>query len=424
MRVLWFSPVPPPAVCEHLNLRASYGGGWVGSLLRALSGNAELELAVAWAHRDFVTRKMFTKDGVHYYLVPDPGWLFRGDGLLRKASNRLEPFLGQLRDRRALKELLATVEDYRPNLIHVFGSELPYGLVAPLSSSSPTVVWIQGILDVCRTHFFGGISNIDRWRHPTLMLDYCRMKAEATRERRIYRDCKYFIGRTEWDAAHQSRLQPRGIYYKVDECIRPEFLEARPWQLASACELTVYTTTSAALLKGTDVLIRAIALLRNRFPNIRLRVGGLPRLGNAITKRLFRLVRDLRVSSQVEFLGELDAAQIVLELTKARVFVLPSFIENSPNSLAEAQLVGTPVVASCVGGVPDMVTDRETGLLFQAGDSAVLASRIAQLLTDDSLAVHLSTQGRQVAQVRHSPVRICHDLMATYRDIVGSRHNS
>jgi len=396
-----------------------YGCTWINSLLRELAGHKELEVAVAWPHRDFMTRRKFTKDGVHYYLVPDPGWLIRGQGMMRKITNRLEPFLGQHRDWRAVAELVAVVEDYVPDLIHVFGAEHCYGLVAP-RVKMPTVIWIQGTLDVYQHHYFGSMGCVERLLNPSLCFNYFRMEAEAMREREIYKACRHFIGRTQWDAAHQARLQPQGQYYPVQDCMRPEFYVAAPWRQDSARRLTIYTTTSGTLLKGTDVLVRAVALLRTRYPDIRLRVAGVLQRKNPVARRLFRLVENLGLSEQIEFLGQLDASQIVQELEQARVFVLPSFIENNPNSLAEAQLVGTPVVAAFVGGVPDMVKDGETGLLFQAGDSATLAWQIKRILQDGALASRLSSREREVAHAWHSPSRIVTALFRAYNDILNS----
>lgn len=419
-KVLWFSPVPLPAVSEELGLEQSYGGGWVYSLLRELADRKGVELAVAWARQGCAVRRSFLKDGVRYYVTPNPGWLVRGSGFIRKVTNRLEPFLGHVRDRRAVAESAAVVRDFVPDLVHVFGAEHCYGLVVPVIQV-PTVVWIQGILDVYGHHYFGSAGCVERLRHPGMLFGHQRMLAEAARERQIYSSCRYFMGRTTWDAAHQARLQPQGHYYSVQECIRPEFHAAVPWRGDAARALTVYTTTSGALLKGTDVLVRAVALLRRQYPRIELRVAGSLERRNPVARRLFRLVKELRLSHHVKFLGQLDAAQIVLELTQARAFVLPSFIENSSNSLAEAQLVGTPVVASFVGGVPDMVKDDETGLLFQAGDSSGLAWQIGRLFADDALAERLSFEERRIARIRHAPGTIVDALLRAYESILATR---
>jgi glycosyltransferase involved in cell wall biosynthesis len=95
----------------------------------------------------------------------------------------------------------------------------------------------------------------------------------------------------------------------------------------------------------------------------------------------------------VTFLGFLDAAAMAAELAAAHVFVSASHIDNNPNSVGEAQAVGTPIVASYVGGVPEMLDDGRAGLLFPAGDAEMLTWRVAQLFRDDSLAESLSVSG-------------------------------
>lgn len=398
-----------------------YGGSWVDSTLGSLAAHRELEIAVAWPHRNAATLRRLSVAGVQYYEVPDPGWLLSGNGALRKITNRLEPFLGQTRDRRAVAECAAVAADYGPDLVQVFGTEKCYGLVAPLVRP-PTVVWIQGLLDVYQHHYFGSFSPAKALRGPGVALGYLRMKAEANRERDIFGRTRYFIGRTRWDRAHQLRLQPTGRYYDVQECLRPEFYAAPAWTLAGSRKLSVYTTTSPAPWKGTDVVLRAVALLQRSFPAIHLRVAGVSPADSGVGKSLARLASQLGITDNVTFLGVVGAAEIVEELNCARVFALPSHIENSPNSLAEAQVVGTPVVSAFAGGVPDMVTDGETGLLFQAGDSSVLALQIARLFTDQRLARDLSECARSVARQRHSPDKIAGSLVAAYRDILADDH--
>ena len=341
MKVLWFTPVPLPAFCQELGLKPFYGGGWVLSMLSAVAGRSQLEIAVAWAHRNAATRRKFTVGGVHYYQVPDPGWLIRGGGLLRKVTNRLEPFLGHIRDRRAVAESAGVVADYGPDLIHVFGAEHCYGLVAP-RTRSPTVVWIQGILDVYQYHYFGSMSWAERLRYPNLVLDYFRMKAEARREREIYHGCRYFIGRTGWDAAHQARLQSQGRYYTVQDCMRPEFYTAVPWRLDRTEGETIYTTTSGALLKGTDSLIRAVAVLRKSRPRIRLRVAGVLETANPVARRLFRLVKELDVCGHVEFLGQLDAAQNRPRTLASQGLCTAVIHREQPKQLGGGAISGNP----------------------------------------------------------------------------------
>lgn len=388
-------------------------------MLHELSGHSDVEISVAWAHRGCNALRSFTEGGFKYYVFPEPGRFVRGGGVLRKFNDQVEHIFRSSFNRRAVAESVAVVEEYGPDLVQVFGTEHQIGLIAPFIQP-PLVVWIQGILDVYRHSYFGGMGCWERMIHPKMLWDFYRMTVNARREREIFRRCQYFMGRTGWDATHQSRLQPQGHYFRVQECIRPEFRETAPWQIEEARVPTIYTTTSANLWKGTEILIRAIKLLSPSCPDIRLRVAGALHGRDPVARRLFAIVRRLKLKEKVEFLGQLDSAQIVDELKKARVFVLPSFIENSPNSLAEAQLVGTPSVASFAGGVADMIINGETGLLYPAGDAAALARQIECILTDDELAVRLSVNSRRASQKRHAPAAITDDLLKAYAEILKS----
>lgn len=105
------------------------------------------------------------------------------------------------------------------------------------------------------------------------------------------------------------------------------------------------------------------------------------------------------------------------ELYKAHVFVISSLLENSPNSLCEAQLVGLPCVASYAGGIPSLIEEGQTGLFFPAGDSAVLAERIRQVFMNDHLANTLGSQSRQTALIRHDPESVTRMVVETYETV-------
>ena len=89
----------------------------------------------------------------------------------------------------------------------------------------------------------------------------------------------------------------------------------------------------------------------------------------------------------MQFTGSLREDQMIAEYLNAHLFICPSSIENSPNSLGEAQLLGVPVIASYVGGVPDMVTHGETGLLYRFEEVEMLAEGIRNLFMNMALAL-------------------------------------
>ena len=95
-------------------------------------------------------------------------------------------------------------------------------------------------------------------------------------------------------------------------------------------------------------------------------------------------------------LGKLSEEEMKQQFLKSNVFVCASVLENSPNTVGEAMLLGVPVVASRAGGIPDMITDGSEGLLFETGNPADLASAVDKVFSQekdaegDTLAVRIS----------------------------------
>ena len=142
-------------------------------------------------------------------------------------------------------------------------------------------------------------------------------------------------------------------------------------------------------VKGLDVLLRAWALLSSKRPDAaraRLVLVG----EGAERDALMRLAEREGVAAQVTFLGPRPQPVVADWLAAADLLCLPSHAEGSPNVVVEALASGTPVVASRVGGIPDLVQDGVNGLLVPAGDAAALAAALAAVLAGDWDAQRIS----------------------------------
>jgi colanic acid/amylovoran biosynthesis glycosyltransferase len=115
--------------------------------------------------------------------------------------------------------------------------------------------------------------------------------------------------------------------------------------------------------------------------------------------RLRALVGQLGISGRVRFAGRLSEADTLGEIAKADILVLPSFMEGLPIVLMEAMAVGTAVIASRVAGIPELVHDGETGLLFTPSNWDELASCIRRLADDDALRGSLAERGQTAVAV-------------------------
>lgn len=393
----------------------------MSALATAIGESKQLTLGVATN----VPGKAWRQDvinGVEYYTVPCCKVPVR--------SGRLSIAL--------INAYQRVVEDFKPDVIHIHGTEYFQGLLSGRGHlNCPTVISIQGILDVCQQHYFGGMSVAklittrtlrDYIRLDGLIEQRIRMGKRAREEREIFKSNLAFIGRTTWDKAHTRRLNPSARYYHCDETIRHPFY-TRQWDIRNIHRYSIFASGASYPLKGFHILLKAVALLKDEFPDSIVRTPmaqfypdakGLKRLWlncrkTGYARYLTDLLRKKKLGGQIVQLPPLDAEGMAAEMRKAHVFVLPSLVENSPNSLAEAMLVGTPSVASFVGGVPSMVQDGHSALLFPSGDEAVLAEQIRRIFLDDDLAKDLSVRAQEVAHRRHLKENIVDNMLGIYR---------
>jgi glycosyltransferase involved in cell wall biosynthesis len=129
--------------------------------------------------------------------------------------------------------------------------------------------------------------------------------------------------------------------------------------------------------KGLDVALSALASV----PGVTLAIAG----AGPDRRGLERRADELGLAGRVRFLGSLSRDGVLRLFRAADASLLPSSWENFPHTVVEALAVGTPVIATAVGGVPEVVRDGGNGLLVPAGDPDGLASAIARFFEDEEL---------------------------------------
>ena len=119
----------------------------------------------------------------------------------------------------------------------------------------------------------------------------------------------------------------------------------------------------------------------------------------------------------IEFLGKTSSSGISELMCKTSFFIHTSYIENSPNSVCEAQILGVPVIATNVGGISSLITNNVTGILVPANDPFYLAPQIIELYNNKDKSKRLGEKGRLEAQLRHDKTTIINDLISIYKKI-------
>lgn len=393
-----------------------YGGHWITQLAEHVASVNEIELGIVTAYPD-LREAHFSEDGVEYFVIPQP--------------SRYPAFGMRAID---LEKCLAAIEQFKPDLIHIHGSERFYGLIKVTSTIQvPVLISIQGLLGPfsMRRHFFGTLSLFEILKSIRLIelpvryglaWQYYDAWKAAKREAKMLAVADGFLGRTDWDRAHAKLHNPQAEYFQVGEIMRPAFFN-RKWSLNNCERHTLIYTNAGHPCRGAENLLAAVALLRKEFPDIRLRLAGTVSLRSGYGRFIRRRIKELELEDKIDFLGYINEESLVSELTRAHVFTITSYIENSPNSLAEAMLAGMPCVASFVGGIPSMIHDDETGLLYPVEDVPLLADKIRKIFLDDELAMRLGDQASRIACERHQPQLVVNQLLEAYEVVLKKPSN-
>lgn len=406
MRVLWFAI--NPSMYDEKKV-----GGWIASLERIMRQyHPEISLGIAFEHEDTCFRK--ESGNVTYYPMH------------KKISgkDKFRVKFDYAYDWQLLKKnVMAVVEDFKPDIIQCFGSEWPFAAIAS-EVSVPVVVHMQGFMNAITVACQLSYSDYDRFRysgfHPMQIYRNWRMNCRKAyvdgAERQILKSVKYFMGRTHWDKRVVEHYGSNAQYYHCEEAIRQEIYDTpHRWQFAQQPKMSLITVSQATEVKGNEMILRTARILKEDFHfDFVWKVAGNKDCFRQFEKKTGILASDVNV----ELLGFIDAQTIARELSQAQLYIHPAIIDNSPNSLCEAQLVGCPVVSANVGGISQLVEDGKTGILYPYNEPHTLAFRIMELHNNRMLLEALSGEESRVARKRHAPETIAADMTDIYSKII------
>jgi glycosyltransferase involved in cell wall biosynthesis len=407
MRVLWFSDILLPDAATQLG-RSSFGTGWwKAALADELKRIGDIELAVCTAVPG-ATATNFVAAGIRCYLIPEP----------RASSDSAIA--------RALSQCADVVRGWNPDLLHYHGTEGFYSLLSARNLTAvPSVISLQGLMGPCSRWpaFFGDagplrIAQMHRWVEPLiargLIWTYARYRRQAVVEREVISTGNTFLGRTEWDRAYVRSLNPSARYCTVGELLRREFWEQPAWSIDCAVRHRIVFSNAGQPRKGVETLLESLDILQQRYPDVHLQLCGTISARSGYGRYLRRRVHSY--GGVVSLLGHLEGPQLAQVLRSANVFASASFIDNSPNSVCEAMLVGVPCVCSYTGGTPSLLEHGRSGLFVPPGDPEMLAERIASIFDNDKLACRLGATARITAIERHDPALVMKQLLDAYSD--------
>lgn len=327
-----------------------------------------------------------------------------------------------------LKDIQQIIETFKPDVIHLFGLEHPLSDVIG-HTDIPVVVHIQGIMAPCDNAFFPAGFNERTFMFPPtasewimrngFIYDKKKTHARALRELDLIKGVKFAMVRTHWDLSVVGLLAPDARCFHVDEVLRSVFYEkAGRWNVKDGV-MTLVSTISPVPYKGLDLILKTAALL-TEYGDVRFKwkvVGLEPdvRFVKVLEKTLG--INGKEVS--VEYQGVKTAEELSELLLDSSAYVHPSYIDNSPNSVCEAQMLGVPTIATNVGGIASLIENERDGFLVPANGPYELAALLLRLSRDKSLCANVSRNGCRTATSRHDKKKILNDLIDSYSSVIG-----
>lgn len=415
MNILWIVNTIFPYPAEQFGLAKTSFGGWMISLFNKLKDNDGINIAIATIYNGKEIKKISNKN-VTYYLLPCKD--------ATKYCKSLE------------KKWEYVINDFKPEVIHIHGSEYAHAL--PLlyhENNIPKVLSIQGLIYVYEKVYYANISEREIIKNITFR-DIIKMDSIIQQKKKFYRRglnekeiilrVNNIIGRTTWDYANTKAINNDIIYFKNNESLREAFYENR-WNINGIERNTIFCSQANYPIKGLHFMIEALYIIKKQIPNIKLKIAGYNILNNktikdklkrnGYSKYIESLIKKYNLQSNIEFTGLLNEKEMCEQYLKCNVFVQSSSIENSPNSLGEAMLLGVPCVASNVGGTSDMLLDKEEGYLYPYTDSNLLANYVIKILKDDNMSMKIGENANKKAEITHNIENNYKQLLQIYMEL-------
>ena len=411
MKVLWFEISVPSRYSDDGRVVA----GWQDALENVVRQCHEIELYIAFETKDSEAKEKVV-DGVTY--IP----MFSNFSF---AEKKISNWTWSINERKVILHGKKVIERYQPDIIHVFGSEWPFGLLAQYTKI-PLVIHIQGSIipynNALYPPRYNGFTfalaaglNLRKGLHR--LQGYYKDKYRLEMEKRIWKSVKHYMGRTSWDKALVNTLTKGCTYHHVEEALRSVFLNnEKLWSYHDNCKLRLLSTGCSSFWKGIDVMLKTACVLKETGVDFEWKVaGGMP----AELKEIVEKKEGMKYAdNNINFIGFCTPEQLIDLMCSSTMYVHTAYIENSPNSICEAQIVGMPIISTMVGGISTLVRNGEEGILLPANDPWQIAYALIELSEDKERLMKYSKASRKHALDRHSPDNIRRQLLECYYDIV------
>lgn len=420
MKVLWLTNKVIPSVDAARGTQsATVNEGWISQMFKQLCQISDMSVTVVCGGDSINAEGK--ADEFNWYTFSE--------------NRREETFYSQ----RITDLLVRILSKEKPDIIHIWGSEYPHTLemvdaAVETGLAERVVISLQGLISSYSLSYYSDLPwgvIVYKTLYDVLRSSGIRKSAEDFFHRGILEikalsQVKHCIGRTDWDYHSVKAINPAIQYHKCNETLRECFYTGA-WDDKQCERHSIFVSQATYPIKGFHFMLQALPTLLKAYPDTHVYVSGkdltstrrlMDRMKlSSYGQYLGRLIKENHLQEHVTFLGRLDAEQMKQQYLKANVFVSCSSIENSPNSVGEAMLLGTPVVSSDVGGVRSILKAPEEGLTYPWNSADALANAVIRVFDAPEEAMSRAHRARQHALITHDAETNFNDLLRIYEEI-------
>ena len=353
-------------LCQWNTLKAKMGGAdiHIQNILNLLSKIDNLEIHVITLSKSISKSSTDIQDGIKYHIIKSP--------------NIPRTITGITIDHNAL---IKKTRKINPDIVHAQVLGAPYGLAAmKLCKEYPTLLTAHTIVDLDsrnRTRTIRGEIHDSIWK----ILE----KKEIKRIPHFIAVSKNIEEELKKRGARNVNVIPNGISDKWFN-IPNKGIEGR-----------ILFVGRVIPIKAIEVLINAMKTMKEQLPIVHLHIVG-PVSDKDYKRKLDDLIVKMALQNEVTFTGPKSGSELENEYSECSVFVLPSKSESNPIVLLEAMATGKPIIATNVGGIPEMLDDGKEGFLIEFGNIEKMAEKIKILVENKELRAEMGKSGKNRAR--------------------------
>ena len=418
MKVLWLCNSVPAHIRSKIGYRYDTTESWLEELSEQMDLNEEVCFGLISPTTMGLFKKVILGHGSQFF-----GYPIEIDN--ESSTDRLEEYF------------VDVIRDFNPDIVHIFGSEYyhTYAMVKVAHEYCHIVIHLQGIISEYAKHYDDFLPQ--RILKRQSFKDFIRHDTISKRKEEFANSGKYEIlavekvlsvmGRTEWDKNWAKEVNKKVHYFKVNEAIRKEFFN-KSWKYENCKKHSIFLCKMSYPIKGAHVFIQALKEVVRLYPDTMVYVPGKNLMDRSslrailsndyYQKWIVNSIRDNGLYNHISFVGGLDANGMIDNYLGANVFVLPSLIENSPNSILEAKVLGTPIIASNVGGVSSLVEDETEAFLFESGNVSELVEKICRVFDMGKDVSKVAYCGRERIQEENNATAVFEEVLSVYEEIL------